>query len=96
VRYQDIYQGAAVRVRVRFTDPATGGASPVTEPVSVTFKDPSGVVSAAVAGTLESVGVYVAIKVASIPGRWSVRAVSSGAQPAVAEDEFMVKASRIV
>lgn len=90
MRPNQIFEGAAVRVRVTFTDPDTDVVAIVQEPVMFQFFPPTGANPAPVAGTKISTGVFEVIQVATMSGRWRASATSSGTEPAVAAAAFSV------
>lgn len=84
------FPGSTVRLTVRFTNPETGALEPITAPVTFIVTPPSGAAVTG-AGVLQANGSYQFAWVPVISGRHVVYVRSSGATPAVAEEEFVIR-----
>lgn len=104
MRQEDVLQGSTVRADAQFEDPATGLPMTVVEPVTLQRRRPNGTDPGNVAMVLITVPAgddpdlapgpaYRAVFNADAAGTWLLKAVSSGAEPAVVDGSVDVRAS---
>lgn len=95
-----VFAGSSIKVTITFTDPDTAAVFDVGASVAVQIrppKDDAGATRSVINVTAPQIttGVYGVSFLAEFPGRYAVRATSTGAQPAVAWSEIEVRSAAV-
>lgn len=89
--YPAAFPGSTVRIGARFTNSATGALEPLVGPVRFIISAPSGARTEGIAAAAAD-GGYELSWVPTESGRHVIYVRSAGPSPAVAEEEFVVRA----